>query len=154
MAATAEPVEEDPQRPRKRGRPALNRVTPLERDDILDCALAIVKQEGRDAVSMRRLANELGVTPMAIYHHIPDKPALMSAMVDRVWDMTYDADAPVDWSDPIEGFVQQSVHIRKVWLQYFDLASLAVAVAEPDAAFYRLTRGITAMFEALGFPDV
>lgn len=119
----------------------------------MDCALAIVQKEGRDAVSMRRLAGELGVTPMALYHHIPDKPSLMSAMVDRVWQIVL-ATPPPPGLDPIEAAVQNCVTIRQVWLSYFDLASLAVAVAEPDEGFYAQTRGLTATFEALGFPDV
>lgn len=137
---------------RGRGRPALHRTAPLERDDILDCALRIVQKEGREAVSMRRLARELGVTPMALYHHVPDKPALMSALVDRVWATITEQTPTV--SDPIEFTVQSCLNIRRVWLTYFDLASLAVAVAEPDDAFFALTKSIAEGFEVLGFPDV
>jgi AcrR family transcriptional regulator len=131
----------------------LHRTTPLERNDILDCALAIVQREGREAVSMRRLATELGVTPMAIYHHIPDKPALMSALVDRVWDVIV-ASSQVSGADPMELVIQNCINIRAVWLSCFDLASLAVAVADPDDAFYRDTMGMALWLEALGFPDV
>jgi AcrR family transcriptional regulator len=147
------PRKQPPTPTRRRGRPALNRTTPLEREEILDRALAIVKKEGREAVSMRRLAGELGVTPMALYHHVPDKPALMSAMVDRVWDLIF-LSMPRPGPDLVEIAVQSCVTIRTVWLSYFDLASLAVAVAEPNEAFYRETRGMTSLFEAIGFPDV
>lgn len=102
---------------------------------------------------MRRLASDLGVTPMALYHHVPDKPTLMSALVDRVWDVVF-AIPPPAGAEPIDITVHNCVRIRKVWLSYFDLASLAVAVAEPNEAFYRLTRNMTATFEVLGFPDV
>ena len=146
-------AEPTPRPPRQRGRPALHRTTPLEREDILDCALAIVRKEGREAVSMRRLAGELGVTPMALYHHIPDKPALMSAMVDRVWEVIV-ASTPTSGADPIDLVVYNAINIRTVWLSYFDLASLAVAVAEPDEAFYQDTWGMAMMIEAFGFPDV
>jgi AcrR family transcriptional regulator len=138
---------------RRRGRPALNRTTPLERAEILDRALAIVQKEGRDAVSMRRLAGELGVTPMALYHHVPDKPALMSALVDRVWDIIFVA-TPPPGPDPVDNAVQACVTIRNVWMSFFDLASLAVAVSEPDDTFFMVTRGMTAIFEAIGFADV
>lgn len=137
---------------RQRGRPALNRTTPLERDDIIDCALAIVQKEGRDAVSMRRLAKELGVTPMAIYHHVSDKPALMDAMVERVWKTIYQL--PVKETDLVEMTVETCLKVRKVWLSYFDLASLAVAVAEPDDTFFRDATVAAEMAEITGFPDV
>lgn len=146
-------AEPTPPAARQRGRPALHRTTPLERDDILDCALAIVQKEGREAVSMRRLANELGVTPMALYHHLPDKPALMNALVDRVWGVIRET-SPTAGPDPIEIVVQTCIVMRNVWLTYFDLASLAVAVAEPGDAFYNETLGLAVTIEALGFPDV
>ena len=138
---------------RGRGRPALRRTTPLEREEILDRALAIVQKEGRDAVSMRRLAKELGVTPMALYHHVPDKPTLMSALVDRVWDAVLAVPVPA-FAQPIDALVHSCISIRQVWLSCFDLASLAVAVAEPDETFLRVTRNMTVTFELLGFPDV
>jgi AcrR family transcriptional regulator len=140
-------------RTRRRGRPALNRTTSLERDEIVDRAMATVQREGLDAISMRRLASDLGVTPAAIYHHIPDKRTLLSAMVERVWDLTRAA-PPSRERDPIEALIESCVRIREVWLSYFDLASLAVAVASPDEEFYRQTRFLTTAFEVLGFPDV
>ena len=103
---------------------------------------------------MRRLANELGVTPMAIYHHIPDKPTLMNALVDRVWDVIAATTPQAAGTDPIEIVVQICVGMRNVWMTYFDLASLAVAVADPDDAFYDDTMRLAVTIEALGFPDV
>jgi AcrR family transcriptional regulator len=112
----------------------------------------MVQEEGRDALSMRKLAKELGVTPMALYHHIPDKPALMNALVERVWLKIFSG-MPVVEGDAIETLVQTSVRVRKVWLEHFDLANLAVAVAEPDDDFYTLTLALTTTSEAAGFPD-
>jgi AcrR family transcriptional regulator len=43
-----------------------------------------VDAEGLDALSMRRLGAELGVNPMAAYHHIPNKDALLDAIVEAV----------------------------------------------------------------------
>ena len=44
----------------------------------------IASDEGESGLTMRRLADECGVTPMALYHHVADKEALLTAMVDRV----------------------------------------------------------------------
>ena len=49
---------------------------------IYDCALRILEAEGPHAVSMRRVAKEVGITAMAIYHHFPSREALLSAVVD------------------------------------------------------------------------
>jgi AcrR family transcriptional regulator len=58
--------------------------TPLTRERIVSTALEIVDREGAQALSMRRLGAELGVDPMAIYYHIPNKQALFDAIVEAV----------------------------------------------------------------------
>ena len=47
-------------------------------------ALEIGTAEGLEAVSLRRLAQELGVTPMALYRHVRDKQDLINAMTEAV----------------------------------------------------------------------
>jgi AcrR family transcriptional regulator len=46
-------------------------------------ALKILEAEGEGAVSMRRVASAVGITPMAIYHHFEDRRALLNDVVDR-----------------------------------------------------------------------
>jgi AcrR family transcriptional regulator len=46
--------------------------------------MSIVDREGLKALSMRRLGAELGVDPMAVYYHIPNKEALLDAIVEAV----------------------------------------------------------------------
>lgn len=48
---------------------------------IAEEALAILETEGPDAVSMRRIAQALNITPMAIYHHYPNREALLLSLV-------------------------------------------------------------------------
>ena len=55
---------------------------------MVDTALRIADAEGLEAVTIRRLAQELSVTPMAPYWHFKDKDALLAAMADRMWDDT------------------------------------------------------------------
>lgn len=69
---------------RKTGRPPANE-TGLSREVILDTALRLIDEGGIDALSMRRLAAVLGVDPMAIYHYLPNKQALLSGVVERVF---------------------------------------------------------------------
>jgi AcrR family transcriptional regulator len=74
--------------------------TPLTRERIVGEALALVDREGLGALSMRRLGAELGVDPMAVYYHIPNKDALLDAIVEAVMaDIDLDIDRP---SDPAE----------------------------------------------------
>jgi AcrR family transcriptional regulator len=54
------------------------------KDEILDAAIAIADEHGLDAVSMRSVAQRVGVTPMALYPHIGSKTALLDAMYGRI----------------------------------------------------------------------
>jgi TetR/AcrR family transcriptional regulator, tetracycline repressor protein len=58
--------------------------TPLSRELIVSTALALVDRDGLTALSMRRLGAELGVDPMAVYYHVPNKDALLDAIVEAV----------------------------------------------------------------------
>jgi AcrR family transcriptional regulator len=57
---------------------------PLQREQIVRTALELVDREGLKALSMRRLGAELGVDPMAVYYHVPNKQALLDAIVEAV----------------------------------------------------------------------
>ncbi|MBM2620707.1 TetR family transcriptional regulator [Actinoplanes sp. LDG1-06] len=56
----------------------------LDRDELLSTALAIADSDGLDAVTLRRVATEFHVTPMALYWHFKDKDALLDALVERM----------------------------------------------------------------------
>ncbi|MGC2657411.1 MAG: TetR/AcrR family transcriptional regulator [Bryobacteraceae bacterium] len=53
---------------------------------IADAALAILESEGAAAVTMRRVAAAVAITPMAIYHHFPSREALLTAITDREFE--------------------------------------------------------------------
>jgi TetR/AcrR family transcriptional regulator, tetracycline repressor protein len=56
----------------------------LSRQLILERALALADAEGLRAVTMRRLGSELGVEAMSLYHHVPNKEALLDGLVELV----------------------------------------------------------------------
>jgi len=58
---------------------------PLTRDRLLTEAMALADEAGLAAVTMRALAARLGVAPMATYHHLAGKSALLDGLVDRVF---------------------------------------------------------------------
>lgn len=89
----------------RRGRVVPKR-TPLTREGILRTALRIVDDEGIDALSMRRLARELGIEAMSLYHHFPSKAAILEGVVL----LALEAQAPPppvtgDWSEPVKASV-------------------------------------------------
>jgi TetR/AcrR family tetracycline transcriptional repressor len=56
----------------------------LSRERIVDCAIALADAEGLDAVTIRRLAQDQGVTPMALYWHFKDKERLLDGIAERL----------------------------------------------------------------------
>ena len=72
------------------------------RDDIAAVALRIADAEGFDAVSMRRLAAELGAGTMTLYHYVRTKDELLALVTDAVMgELVVPADEPLpgDWRD-------------------------------------------------------
>ncbi len=66
---------------RRTGAPAKER---LSRETIVDSALTLADAEGLDAVTIRRLAQDQGVTPMALYWHFRDKERLLDGIAERL----------------------------------------------------------------------
>jgi AcrR family transcriptional regulator len=63
--------------------------------DLVAAAVAIADAEGIDAVSTRRVAEAVGISPMSFYTHIPDKAVLLDLMLDAVAAPAYNADRVV-----------------------------------------------------------
>src|SRR3989442_10379073 len=57
----------------------------LTRERILQVGLGMIDQQGLEAFTMRKLAQELGVDPMSIYRHFQNKDALLDGVADVLW---------------------------------------------------------------------
>ncbi|MGW0432211.1 TetR/AcrR family transcriptional regulator [Micromonospora sp. NPDC003197] len=73
------------------------RRTPLSRDRILHAAVALADAAGIESLSMRNLAQELGVVPMALYKHVANKDELLDGMIDVVVGEIDPLVPHVDW---------------------------------------------------------
>ncbi|MGJ6979861.1 TetR/AcrR family transcriptional regulator [Aestuariimicrobium soli] len=98
-----------------------SRRAPLTRDAVLSAAIALADAEGLDAVSMRRLAGELGVVPMALYKHVDDKDDLVTGMVDAVIEgYQVPAGSPTEpWQDAFTARVRaaRAAVLQHAWLR-------------------------------------
>lgn len=81
----------------------------LDRERVLTAAIALADDVGLDATSMRRLAETLNVTPMALYKHVADREQLIDGMVDRVVaEIADDPGAGGDWRDAVRARILSS----------------------------------------------
>lgn len=88
---------------RKQGRPRAGNEL-LTRERILRTALRLVDAHGIDALSMRRLAAELDVDPMAIYHHLPGKEAILEGIAELAFSELRVEPCADDWREQVRAF--------------------------------------------------
>ncbi|MFC4114535.1 TetR/AcrR family transcriptional regulator C-terminal domain-containing protein [Nonomuraea zeae] len=91
----------------------------LSRDHVLRAAIAIADAEGLDAVSMRRLAAELGAGPMSLYRHVATKDELVTQMVDEVFgEPELPTPGPDGWRAKLELISREQWELsrRHLWL--------------------------------------
>ncbi|MFF8836238.1 TetR/AcrR family transcriptional regulator [Streptomyces sp. NPDC015130] len=94
----------------------------LTLDRIVTTAVGIADGEGLDAVSMRRVASELGVGTMSLYRYVPGKTELLDLMLDRVQGESFD-DPPADparahWRETVTELAQTTLGLYRAhpWL--------------------------------------
>jgi TetR/AcrR family tetracycline transcriptional repressor len=86
---------------RKSRENATNRVT-LTPQTVVEGALALAEAEGLGAVTIRRLAKELGVTPMALYWHFRSKDELLDGMAASIFEeVDLSVDVSAAWQDQL-----------------------------------------------------
>ncbi|MFJ9554682.1 GntR family transcriptional regulator [Nocardiopsis sp. NPDC101807] len=119
-----------PSEPTER-RPAAD--TALTREAIVRVAITIADGEGIDGLSMRRVATQLGVSTMALYRHVANKDALVTAMIDQVYtEHALPEPPPADWREALELALRTEwgIYRRHPWT--VRLTMLAGAVQSPQ----------------------
>jgi len=88
--------------------------TRLTRAAVVDRALRLADADGLDALTIRKLAAELGVTPMALYWHFRSKDELLEGLAERVWseiDVAVDRSAP--WPAQLRGLLESLLQVLR-----------------------------------------
>ena len=98
----------------------MKRHKPVTRERMLRAAMALADAEGLDAVTMRRLAAALGVEAMSLYHHVPNKDALLDGLVAAVIGEVNEAtrkSTGVDWRGALRDrcLAARDVMVRHPW---------------------------------------
>jgi len=92
-------------------------------DDVVAAAIAIADAEGLAALSMRRVADALGVSPMSLYTYVPSKAELMDLMFDRALGATADPDdSVVGWRARLAFIARQRWALVELHPWFLDLA--------------------------------
>jgi AcrR family transcriptional regulator len=120
----------------------------LNRERVFQAAVDLADEVGIDGLSMRRLADELGVVPMALYKHVGNKDELLDGMVDVVIG---EIDPPVEASE-WKGAVRQRILSARRALQRHPWASTVIeSRTNPTPTLLAYMDSMIGMFLAGGF---
>jgi AcrR family transcriptional regulator len=126
---------------------ALRRVR-LSRDRVLRAAVALADTAGIESLSMRKLAQELGVVPMALYKHVANKEELLDGMVDVV---VGEIDPPVHGTDWKSAVRQRILSARRALLRHPWASRVLESRTNPTPLVLGYMDSMIGMFRAGGF---
>jgi AcrR family transcriptional regulator len=131
-----------PKAPRRHG---------LSRAVIVEAGLRVVRKEGIDALSMRRIATELDTGPASLYAHVANKDELLEILFDEVaGEIPLPEPDPARWREQV---TQLWVDSHAVMLRYGDIARFAIGHIPVGPNSMRLSEITMALLRAGGVPD-
>lgn len=121
---------------------------PLNKPRLLNGAVTLADAKGIDSLTMRKLAEELGVKPMALYHHVASKDEVIDGMVDAVFSEIDLPPVDAEWRPAIR---QRAQSARSVLLAHPWSVSLMEARTTPGQATLRHHDAVIGCFRRAGF---
>jgi AcrR family transcriptional regulator len=122
----------------------------LTRDRLARTTFELVDQEGPAALTIGRLAKELGVGPMTIYGYAPSKDAIVAMLPDLLLEHVPPVDMDKSWQDALE-----EVFVS-VYRSFLDHRYVTQAIAESPVfgpAQAKIIEGVLVRLERAGFSD-
>ncbi|MEV4799251.1 TetR/AcrR family transcriptional regulator [Nonomuraea sp. NPDC049421] len=120
----------------------------LSRDRVLEAAIRVADRGGQSAITMRRVAQELGVEAMSLYHHVPNKEAMLDGVVDKVFAMIELPSGGGDWRAAIRA---RAVSARAVLGRHSWALSLLDSRRDPGPATLSHHDAVLGVLRGAGF---
>jgi AcrR family transcriptional regulator len=124
--------------------------TPLNRDRVLRAAVELVDESGLEALSMRRLAKELGVEAMSLYNHVANKGEILDGIIDVVVGEIDLAPAGVEWRTAIH---RRATSTRDVLLRHRWASKLWMSQGTEGGARLQYGDSLLRTLREAGFPQ-
>ena len=123
---------------------------PLSRERVLKAAIDLADARGIEALSMRKLAQDLGVEAMSLYHHVAKKDDLLNGIVDVVLDEIELPARGTDWKEAIR---RSAISAHDVFLRHPWACSLVLTMSGISPARLRYMDALLASLREGGFPS-
>jgi AcrR family transcriptional regulator len=121
---------------------------PVSRQRALEKARALADAGGLETLTMRRLAEALGVEAMSLYHHVPNKDAILDGMVDLVFEEIEPPSPSVDWQIAMR---RRGASVRAVLLRHRWALRLMESRKSPGPATLAHHDAVLGCLRAAGF---
>jgi AcrR family transcriptional regulator len=121
--------------------------TPLSRERVLRAAMTMADEGGLESLSMRKLADELGVKAMSLYNHVANKDDLIDGIVDAAWAEIVVPGGDADWKAQIR---ELAVSAHETLLRHPGAAGMRME-GTPGAARMRYGDSLLGCFRNAGF---
>ena len=123
----------------------------LSRERILRAALDLVDREGLDAISMRRVGQELGVEAMSLYHHVANKAAILDGLFEAVLAELPPTRKSASWQEALR---ERALALRAVFRAHPNALPLFAARPAVTPASIAHVEGVLDVLHQAGFtPD-
>ena len=122
---------------------------PLTRDAIVRVALAVLNDEGFDGLTMRRLAERLGIKAASLYNHVRDKNELLALIGDAICAEVPGLDVSKPWRQQLEA---TALDVRRVLMAHRDGARVLAATPPAGPHRLRLIEQVLRALTTAGFP--
>ncbi len=117
---------------------------------MLDATLSLAEESGLETVSMRAVASRLGVTPMALYHHVRDKEDLLDALIERLLGELPLPDPSLPWQDRLRAL---AASLRDTAARHPDAFGMLLRRPATTPAALRAREAVYAALSDAGVPD-
>ena len=131
-----------------RAEPIAETRAPLSRERVLETAVALADRHGLEWLSMRKLAEELGVAAMTLYYYVPNKDELIDGMIDIVFGEIEPPSLELDWKTAMR---RRAVSTREALNRHRWAVGNMEGRTDHGAANLRLHDAVLGSLRAAGF---
>ncbi len=144
VSATEPPWRSVPKRGRSAPRPQLSR------DVVVTAALTVVETEGGDALTMRRVADEIGVSASSLYGYVANKEELVQLVLEQIMAEIPAPKLDADWQGMLRAWARDTL---AVFRRHPGVAGLSLGRVPFGPAMLTAVERMLATLRSAGLPD-